>query len=238
MIWVALAWAIAPADLAPGAPELQAAERRLRSLLDASLSTGAATARLQVQWTRGVTTGDPCADFDRLDLGWRIERFGAAWREATQAAIAQSERTRKYRNAPTVAPLVDARWAAALDAMFAEAAAQAGAMLEASAWQATWVRPTLGACPIEPAHLSEGVREEPLAAAQERELPTAVLALGDGWVCPAAVRADDAIVLVTGGKACFSPDHACSCEPAPVWPGAVLGAAVAGGERGVEEAGL
>lgn len=224
MIWTALAWGITPADLAPGAPELQAAESRLRSLLDASYATGAATAGLQVQWTRRETAGDPCADLDRLDLGWRIERFGAAWREATQAAIAQSERTRKYRNAPTVAPLVDTRWAGALETMFAEATSQAKAMLEASAWQATWVRPTLGACPIEPAHLSEGVRDEPLAAVQDRELPTAVLALGDGWVCPQAARADDAIVLVKGGKACFSPDHACSCEPAPVRPGAVLGA--------------
>ncbi len=225
---VALLLGLTPADLAPGAPELKIAEARLEILLSEARATGAATARLQIAWTRRGTAGDACADTARLELGWRIERFGAAWREAAQAAVAQSERTRQIRNAPTTAPLVDSLWALRLDTLFSDAENQRASFLEASTWEVAFVRPTLGACPIVPAALDQGFGGEPLAAKGDRVVPVAVLATGDGWVCPQKARADDAIVLVTGGEACWSPDPACSCEPTPVLPGAVLGPAVVG----------
>lgn len=226
MMFIALLFAATPSDLAPGAPELKAAEVRLETLLSAAHATGAATARLQIAWTRRGTAGDPCADTARLELGWRIERFGAAWREAVQAALAQETRTRQIRNAPTTAPLVDATWATRLDALFADADKQSASFLESSAWEVAFVRPTLSACPIVPAALDQGYGGEPLAAKGDSVPPVAILATGDGWICPQKSRADDAVVFVTGGEACWSPDPACSCEPTPILPGAVLGPAV------------
>ncbi len=213
-----------PADLAPGAPELIAAQQRLEALLATSQAAARATARLQAAWTSRPAPRSPCADAERLAIGWRIERFGAAWREASQAARAQAERVRKVSGAATVAPLVDAKWSARLEALRARTDRDARAFLEASAWEVAWVRPALAACPIvEPAPapgipmLEVPVRGEPPPA-------VAVLALGDGWVCPGAVRADDAVVLVPG-EACWSASPTCGCEPGKVDPGAVLGPA-------------
>jgi hypothetical protein len=215
--------AFSPADLAPGARELSAAEAHLQAMLRVARATRAATVRLQTAWTRqAAAKGDPCVDTARLELGWRIERFGAAWREAAQAARAAAADARRVRNAPTAAPLVEARWAASLEAAFAEADAIAASFVEASAWQATWVRPVLAACPIVPARPDPGQPGDPPTAAGEPAIPVAVLGLGDGWICPDRQRADESVVLLAGGEACWAPDVACSCEPQIALPGAVL----------------
>lgn len=221
-----------PADLAPGAPELSEGEARLRSLVVTSEAVGAATGRLRVAWTGlvpvGLTPGkEPCADAARLDVGWKIERFGAAWREAAQAARAQARRVRRIRNAPTVAPLVDARWAATLDGLFAAADRQERALLEASAWQVLYVRPLLGACPVPEPLTGAGIPMERVAVRGEPPAPVAVLGLGDGFVCggdwKTAVRADDGIALVAGNVGCWAGTASCSCTPEPIYPGATLG---------------
>jgi len=209
-------------DLAPGVPELLAAEARLDALLDTAQATGRATSRLQTAWTRLPTPATPCADAERVALGWRIERFGSAWREASQAARAQADRVRRIRVAPTVAPLVDARWSARLDRQLGEAEASALGLLEASAWEASYVRPTLGACPAAPLTNTPGVPMLEVPVRGEPEAYVAVLALGDGWVCPGAARAEEAVVLVPG-RACWSASPTCGCTPEKVDPGAVLG---------------
>ncbi|MDP2309784.1 MAG: hypothetical protein Q8P18_27435 [Pseudomonadota bacterium] len=215
-----------PQELAPGVPELLAAEGRLEALLTTAVATERATSRLQVAWssrpvpaTRG---GTACADLDRVELGWRIERFGSAWREASQAARVQAERVRRIRSAATVAPLVDTAWTARLDGRLTEADRSARAFLEASAWEAAFVRPILGACPIAPLANTPGITmlETPV-----RDAPAAyvaVLAVGDGWVCPGAARAEESVVLVPG-QACWSASPTCGCTPANIEPGAVLG---------------
>lgn len=223
--WIALA-AAAPADLAPGAPELLAAQARLTELLATTRAVSGAAGRLQVAWTGYPTpkpTADPCGDAARIELGWRVERFGAAWREAAQAARAQADRVERTRNAPTVAPLVDARWAAQLDALLAEEARQARAFQEASAWQVAYVRPWLGACPVPPLAPAAGIPMIEVPVRTEPAPAVAVLAMGDGWICPVGARGDDAVVLVPDGKACWSATQACGCTPEPVAPGAVLG---------------
>lgn len=215
----------APAELAPGAPELVAAQQRLEALLTTAEATRRATARLQAGWTGRPTPAEPCADAARLELGWRVERFGAAWREASQAARVQAERVRRVRGASTVAPLVDARWSAELDALAARAERDRRALLEASAWQAAWVRPALAACPVVEAAPAPGIAMLETPVRGEEDTPVAVLGLGDGWVCPGAIRAEGAVVLVLG-EACWSASATCGCAPSPVDPGAVLGAAV------------
>ena len=170
-------------------------------------------------------------------LGWRIERFGAAWREAAQAWRAQADRVRGLRAAPTVLPLVDERRAARLDAALAGADASAAAFVQASAWQVAYVRPTLAACPLVGVGLSDGLDTLPVAARGEDLGPVAVLAVGDGFVCPGAIRADDAVVLVAREPAsrkelplaCWAPDATCACTPVPVFPAAVLGPPVVEG---------
>lgn len=229
----------APADLAPGAPELQASERRLTELLQTAAAVQAATARLQVAWTvesplappkpkpgarpKPAVKAGPCDNLVRLDLGWRIERFGAAWREAAQATRVEAERLDALRAVPTVHPLVDARGAARLDALADRADRAVASFLEASAWQERFVRPELARCPLTPLTAHEGQVVRSIAARTDTVAPIAVLAAGDGWLCPIGTRADDAVVLVPDGKACWSASPTCGCTPTAVAPGAVVG---------------
>lgn len=243
--------AVRPADLAPGAPELQEAELRLVNLLDEADAVRAATSRLQARWValgqpvpdeKGkLRAVDPCASV-RVDIAWRIEHFGAAWREAAQAAHAQAGRLQAIRTAATVAPLVDDRWAARLRGLLDQDVLGERAFVEASVWQARFVRPLLETCGAKPPPAPVVASDEPASVEAEppngedlsfvwerghHSPPVAVLALGDGYICPGAIRADDAIVLLppepTGeARACWSASSTCGCELGPVYPGGVL----------------
>lgn len=224
-----------PAEIAPAAQELDASESRLEALLATSEGVGAATLRLQVAWTQApAPKGGPCADHDRLSLGWRVERFGAAWREAVQALRVEGGRLDALRAAPTVAPLVDAARGARIAGARARVDAQVSAFLQASAWEVAYVRPVLSACPLAGPGLSAGVASLPVPARDDPPRPVAVIGRGAGFVCPQGTPADDAVVLVNGGEACWAPDATCTCEPVAVYPGAVLGPPVV---EGVPEGG-
>lgn len=217
--------------LAPTIADLDAAQTRLTQLLEAARAQEESVSALHTAWTRSAPTHvDPCADTATLELGWRAERFGSAWRDAAQSARVEAARVRGMVHAPTVAPLVDAERGARVSALLAEADSASRAMLEAGAWSASFVRPFLAACPRAP-HLPAGVDHRdgpsPRAPVPRREAspPRAVLALGDGWLCTAegATRADDAVVLVQGDRACWSAEERCACTQLPVAPGAVFG---------------
>lgn len=235
MIWIGLVFALNPADLAPGAQELAAAEARFKEVFDAAEATGTAVTQLQSRWVAEPPPKDVC-DHDRLALGWRIERFGAAWRESAQALRVQSARLRELQAAPTVSPLVVGEAGVALGARLASADALVARFIQGSAWEVAYVRPVLAACPIAGAGLDDGVNNPPLRAKAEGSGLVAVLASGDGVVCPGGVRADDAVVLLQDGQGCWAPDATCACEPRTMFPGAVLGPPVVEGEP-VEEGG-
>ena len=217
--------------------DLAAAQARLAALLDTARATGSATARLQTAWTALPKPKPGCDDTARLELGWRIERFGAAWREAAQAARVQADRVQRARASATVSPLIDTRWADELDALQTRIEHEERSFLEASAWEATFVRPSLAVCPVPPVVPAAGVAMLENAARGETDRLVAVLGLGDGWVCTGdesgAQRAEEAVVLVPG-RACWSASPTCGCDAEPVAPGAILGPPVADGEAGTE----
>lgn len=221
LLWL---MALRPADLAPGAPELQEAELKLSNLVRTAQAVGAATSRLQVAWTNFPTTST-CEDAARLEIGWRIERFGAAWRESVQAARAASARLAEVRTAPTVTPLLSVEWSARLDALTLAVDTQERSFLEASAWQLRLVRPALAACPIPPLQPAAGIPMPTVAVRGEPSLPVAVLTTEQGgYVCPGARPAEGAVILLADGRGCWAPDVGCGCDLADVEPGAVLGA--------------
>lgn len=217
--------------LAPTIADLDGAQTRLTQLLEAAHAQQEAVSALHTAWTQSAPAHEePCSDPATLELGWRAERFGSAWRDAAQSARVEAARVRGVVHAPTVAPLVDTERGARVSTLLAEVDTASRAMLEAGAWSTTYVRPFLAACP-RPPHLPAGVdrRDGPAPRTpvprREASPPRAVLALGDGWLCTAegATRADDAVVLVQGEHACWSAEERCACTQLPVAPGAVFG---------------
>lgn len=247
-MWLLWLLALSPVDLVPGAPQLRAAEARLKELISISQGAERATWQLQALWTTipapdlrpagkqtGKQTGkqakksaeppvDRCAVDQRLEPGWRAERFGAAWREAAQAVQAQAARVDGLRRAETVAPLVDAGWAARLDGLGAEAARQRRSFLESGAWQAAYVRPALAGCLAPVMAARPGVAVPLLPVIGEEPPMVAVIGLGEGYVCPGAIRAEGAVALLEQPEGCWAADSGCDCLLAPVSPGAVLAA--------------
>jgi hypothetical protein len=110
-----------------------------------------------------------------------------------------------------------------LDEKLKRAEAQRQVFLEASRWQATFVRPALALCPVVEPSPSAGIDVLEAAVRGDPGLPVAVLAIGDGYVCPGNQRADGAVVLLRNGRGCWSEADDCACDIAVVKPGAVLG---------------
>jgi hypothetical protein len=222
----------AAVSLAPTIVDLQESEARLARTLEDAHGVEQAMTALQAAWTRAPARArEDCRDQARLELGWRLERFGAAWRELAQAARAEATRMASFRGAATVSPLVEERRREAGERLLADAEATARAVLRAGVWQERFVRPALAACPL-PGHLPPGVDllDGPGGTAprarNDAPAPLAVLALGDGWICSPgteARRADDAVLLLASPKACWSSDAACGCAPRALRAGAVLG---------------
>jgi hypothetical protein len=134
-----------------------------------------------------------------------------------------------------VAPLIDVRWATDLDEMLRRADAQRQTFVEASLWEAAFVRPALALCPVVEPTPSAGIDVLEAAVRGDPPLPVAVLAMGDGYVCPGNQRAEGAVVLLRSGRGCWSETNDCTCDIAVVRPGAVLGP-VPEGEVATQEA--
>lgn len=208
-------WALPPVTPEEVAARAAAAAKAAKPGADLSRTVHAQTAV-------AVSTGSPCADADRLALGWRIERFGTAWRDTAQAVRVAAARLQATRQAPTASPLVDDRWAARLDDLVEQARLAERAWREASVWQARFVRPVIQACPAPELGPAAGVAASPAWALGERPPAVAVLARGEGVVCPDGERAEDAIVVLEGATACWAASTPCACDPQPVEPGAVV----------------
>ncbi len=217
--------------LAPGpallAEESAALERRLL----AAEAVGEAVIRLQNRIGERLAAGAKvCADPEARELVARVKPFGAAWRDAAQAARAQSERVEHLRQAPTLAPLLDDAERGRLERLHRRAEKTARLFLEARAWQRQHVEPQASrkgrgaeTCPEVPSvgpGLAPG--EPATAASGDVEGAVAVIGIGGGRLCPANLPADGVAVLESP-RACWDPDDTCTCKPEPVLPGAVLG---------------
>ncbi len=212
----------ASGDVAPGAPELLEAEQRVRNLQVDARAVGVATQRLQVAWTRLLPSKLTCPP-EHLELGWRIERFGAAWRELGQSVKAASARLEEIRAAPTASPLLDDTWFGSLNGLLADSLAIQRGFLESSAWQQAFVRPTLARCEVAPLESRSGFSALLAPVRGAHALPVAVLAVADGRVCPGELVTDGGVLLLEGGQGCWTSASACSCVPVQIEPGAVLG---------------
>jgi hypothetical protein len=214
--------------LAPTRDDLARSAARLRAHVDAGEAVGAALTTLQRRWTtRTVSPEAPCAE---LETAWRLEQFGAALRDLTQAARVEARTMATLRGAATVAPLVSASERTDGDALLAREAALERALATAGAWQATYARPAMLGCPAALTATRDPIpaTAPPVAPARARSdgaTRTAILALGDGWACGGGgpTRAGDAVVVVEGTLACWAPTPDCACVPQAVVPGAVIG---------------
>lgn len=204
-----------PADLAEGSRLL---ERRLAE----AEALGEAVARLQNAWVSGgAVSRKGCTATDDLSLAARQLAFGAAWRDAAQAARAQLDRVLHMAASPTVAPLIDALDNERVGSLQAKVAQSTALYAEASAWQARVVGPAVVRCALALVPAA-GLSQDELRAAGEARPAVAVSAVGGGRLCPLDVPADGRVVVLLDGRACYGAST-CGCAPAPVLPGEVLG---------------
>lgn len=137
-----------PAVLAPTPADLQAALSDLRARLVAAESAGSATASAQNAWVESGAPGrKPCAEPADALLVAKAADEGQRWRDAAQAARASADRLRPMLVAPTIQPLLDPDTSARASALLAAVDQDTARYLEASAWQARYLAPTVARCP-------------------------------------------------------------------------------------------
>lgn len=207
----------ATSALAPGPGDLVAARVELGARISDAHAVGRAGARLHNAWTRGP--GAPCSDPGVAQASARIAVFGGAWRDSAQRVRIQAQRARELREAPTVRALVDGGETAAMDALLSEADAVERRWREAAAWLQRWGPPR-----CDPAPQPEEGLPAPAAAAADDPVgqPVAVWLTSDALACPSETPVAAGLVLVEGDL-CVQSAPPCSCAPAEVHPGAILG---------------
>lgn len=213
------AGAVEPSRLAPDLATLATQRSRLEAQLSRADAVGEALVRLHNRLAeRQAREGRaPCADAEGQGLVARARAFGAAYRDAVQAARVQAERVRGTAAAPTVAPLLTREDLRRLETLSARSEAQVRAYGELAAWHSAHV-PPVARCPA-PLVPAEGLAG---AGAGGSERPVAVIGVGGGRLCPAGLPADGRVVVLPGPRACYG-GAACACTPTEVLPGAVLG---------------
>jgi hypothetical protein len=208
-----------PARLAPDPASYATHRARLEEHLLRAEATSEALIRVHNRLAERQARGGagPCADPEGQGLVARARAFGRALRDAVQAARVQTDRVRRMAEARTLAPLLSAEDHKRLDALVARNVVLVHAYAELSAWHAAHV-PSGSRCS------AELVPAPGLTAAspQREAAAVAVVAVGGGRICPEGLPADGRVVVLPQPRACYS-DAACSCTPAEVLPGAVLG---------------
>ena len=210
-VWLVLQALVARGEpavlLAPTPAELVAAERELEArVLDAEAS-GRAVSRLQ---NAAVHNESPCDG----DYVMRSRAFAPAWRDAAQRARAQAQRTETIARSPTLEPLMNESRLSSIAHFTDRAEQQAKAWLEFDRLQSRSRVVCEGSMRPMP-----GLPDPTPRAIGEEGAPVAVWVLS-GRLCPGA-RDIRGVAVVRGGV-CMDLDPACSCEPGPVLPGAVL----------------
>lgn len=211
--------------IAPGPTELDEAVAEMHARVDRMDAVGDALARVQNAWGERMATGtptDPCTDPAAASLAARSRVLGDAWRDGVQSSRAQLDRLERLWAAPTVVPLLDDADHDTADAFRATVDRHVRSWSEAAAWQSRIVEPAVRKCPDLALVPVEGLPYAGAPARRDDPVRVAVIAVGGGLICPAALPADGRVV-VTGGTACWDAGDACSCALEPVLPAAVLG---------------
>jgi hypothetical protein len=215
---------LAPAALAPGPHELDAAVAGMDARVARMEAIETALGRVQGAWAEKLAAGekpDPCSDPAAASLVARSRALGRAYRDAVQSSRAQLTRLEYLWSAPTVSPLLDDDDLSRGEDLRRIVTEHTLVWLEAAAWQERFVDPTARRCDPDLA-VAAGIAYAGAPAITQGPVPVAILALGGATVCPGAEPADGRVVVVPSGKACLGSSD-CTCEPVDVLPAEVLG---------------
>lgn len=216
---------VAPSLLAPGPQDLVETAARAERLVGEAEATGTAVARLQNRLGELFASGAKAEKCEEsagvLSLALRAEILAVHHRDTVQSARTQSERLRRLLEAPTVMPLISEQRRGDLENLRRRAELQVKHHLEMAAWQRRHASKLLERC--KPALLAApGVATAAPRGAAEGSRATALLGVGAGFLCPMGVPANRGVVIAPDGYACYGAAE-CTCTPAAVLPGAVLG---------------
>ncbi|MBN1334819.1 MAG: hypothetical protein JXB39_02550 [Deltaproteobacteria bacterium] len=211
-----------PSALAPGFEDLEGAMATLEAQADRAEASQVATARIHNRLAERLASGQevPCDDIALLPLLGRTPPLLAAWRASAQTARMDLARLERLARSATLAPVLDARTRARIEALEERVRPQASTWLEASAWQSRFVAPILERC--RPALVPGPGLPDPLDPDRPAQGSVAILGVGGGRVCPVDLPADGSVVVLPSPEACYGPED-CACFGEPVLPGAVLG---------------
>lgn len=230
---------INPSILAPGLVQAGEAISRLDRLVEEASAIGTALFRVHNEFgqNRAMAPAPPdCTTPWLLDLGARTRELGRGFRDAVQSARVQGRRVEAMTVEPTVRPLLDPETNHRILSLLTRVDDLVRRYPEAASWQEAYVEPMLRGC--EPALVpAAGMADAAPVAAKEgfvasernarKSALVAVIAFGEGWLCPGAVPA--AGVMLVAGEVCYSASESCDCTPAPVSPATVLGPATNAG---------
>jgi hypothetical protein len=218
-------FAATPELLAPGPTELALHLQRTESRATEATAISHALTSLHNAWGARLATvgaGDVCADVQALADVARTRAFGAAFRDAAQSARAEARRLRLVAASPTVAGLLGSDKRTAVDAALQNVDQLGAAYLEAAAWQTRFVEGTVARCAGAPRLSERPGAPDPVLSRGASERRRAVIGIGGGTLCPDGVPADGRVAVLVSTSACYGVLD-CSCDPAPIEPGAVIG---------------
>lgn len=213
-----LAGAIDPSLLAPGPQELAAQVKRLREHLAEADAVGGAEARIHNLLAAGPAQAGSsalCSTPENRSLLTRSRVFGKAYRDAVQTTRADAARLRRMLEEPTLQPILRPEQREQADELLGQVDAHVRRYREQAAWQARYLEPAARSCAAE-------LSAAPGISTGADAGPVAVVGVGGGRICPAGAAADGRVVVLQAPKACWS-SGSCTCTPASVLPGAVIG---------------
>lgn len=197
-------------SLTPGPADLEAALVELGDRLHRARALETATARVQNALAQGLAAGGAVCSL--ADLGLRSQVFGAAHRDAAQAALTQAGRVDRMLASPTLKPLLEAGHAPEARVDSDEAVRQDRMQREFAAWHQKHVR-GLSRCNATLVAM-EGL---PPQSDDDAVAVPAVLVL-EGVLCPGALPPG----IHVQGMGCWAAE-ACGCDPVELLPAQVLG---------------
>jgi hypothetical protein len=215
MILGLLALALAsPADLLPSATDVLETLQTQEALTLRAEALATTTFRLHNAAALAMEGGSTCADPRLRSLASRAAAFGAAWRDVLQSARVHQAVLERRAAAPTARPIAPEGQDATIARLRARIERDEIRYLEAAAWQRSML----------PKRCIEDLDTAPGLAALDgsEDSSWAVIALGDGVLCPGDLPAHGSVYVLNTPRACVSPAP-CACPPALIETGAAVG---------------